>query len=232
MWPTSRVEFDGFGFRIGSHTFLFVAILAQGVEKIQATVWKVATRFSNRQLLIMAIVPKNGSGISGGNLGTGPTNLQAALKARFQAMPSITHRFGQLTPILMQKVVDDVYLERDNVDVDYLSPDGKKELLMRSPLNDRYEEQTIKRYEQRILESGVMSHCRGRPPIKACGKAEDNMYYLMTNGSVTTALYRCWKKFPNNEQVQESIRQKLQGCKIYHRQIPADVEEWIILQHN
>ena len=119
----------------------------------------------------------------------------------------------------------------DSVTVGYFGPAGE-ELLSRSPYNDRNEEVTVAAYEEKIYEKGVMQFFRGQPCIMPHGPRDGKKFHLLTNGSLTTALYKAQKKRPFNKQVQLSVDQGLMNCKMYHARTPKDVCEWLIEAHN
>ena len=77
-----------------------------------------------------------------------------------------------------------------------------------------------------------MQFFRGQPCIMLHGPKDEKQYYLLTNGSVTTALYNAHKKRQFNKQVELSIEQGLMNCKVYHARTPKDVCDWLIEAHN
>ena len=94
------------------------------------------------------------------------------------------------------------------------------------------EEVTVAVYEEKIYEKGVMQFFRGQPCVMPNGSRESGKSYLLTNGSLTTALYRAYKKRPFNKQVQLSVKQGLINCKVYHARTPKDVCDWLMEAHN
>jgi hypothetical protein len=102
------------------------------------------------------------------------------------------------------KLVDLLYLTDAgaSITVPYLDPLTSEELVLRHPLNNRYEEVTMRAYESRITDRGVMQEYRGRP---ATQKTQLNGYtkrLLLTNATVSMTLLRCWRKYPENLTVQ------------------------------
>ena len=158
-------------------------------------------------------------------------DLQQANQVKFQEMPSIAHRFEDKSGLELHIAVDELYLVEDSVTVGYFGTAGE-ELLSRSPYNDRNEEVTVAAYEEKIYEKGVMQFFRGQPCIMPNGPRDAQKFHLLTNGSLTTALYKANKRRPFNRQVQLSVEQGLMNCKMYHARTPKDVCEWLIEAHN
>ena len=103
----------------------------------------------------------------------------------------------------------------------YYNEDGH-ETLARHPLNSRYQESVLAQYEKGILEHGVVEGVRGVPWLQQA-KSGHVKLYMITNGTVTMALYRAKRKHPDNPQVLATIAAGLKGCTIMHADMPSDV---------
>lgn len=87
-------------------------------------------------------------------------------------------------------------------------------------------------YEKKVLQKGVLQSFRGRPAVLPKGGGEGGMFYMLTNASLTTAVYRAAKSHPDNAFVQATLKEGLQNCKVYDARTPDDVLDWIIEGHN
>ena len=59
-----------------------------------------------------------------------------------------------------------------------------------------------------------------------------NKFYLISNGTLTEAVYKVAHTDPGNPYVKQSIADGLQDCKVYHENTPSDVLEWLMDRHN
>ena len=114
--------------------------------------------------------------------------------------------------------------------VDYFGQ-KKEQLLSRHPLNNRFQESVLNAYEQGILEHGIVDGVRGTPWLQQV-KGNHQRFHLITNGTVTMALYRAQAKEPENAQVVASVDAGLRGCIILHADMPSDVVVFLRDLHN
>ena len=127
-----------------------------------------------------------------------------------------------------KQTIDSVYLVADDVTAKYYTEDGE-ENLSRHPRNDRCQEVVLEEYEKGILQRGVLQFARGRPVVVQI--LDSSKFHLVTNASLTAALYRANRKYPENPQVAASIAAGLQHCKVLHAQTPEDVIDWYRDRH-
>ena len=59
-----------------------------------------------------------------------------------------------------------------------------------------------------------------------------NRKLMMTNATLTEAVYEAARREPTNPHVVATIQAGIDDCTEYHEDIPTDVELWIIDKHN
>ena len=111
----------------------------------------------------------------------------------------------------------------------YFTPEGNK-ALVRHPLNARKQDAVVMEYEKWVKEYGVLQQVRGSPCFVSV--RDSYLKWLITNASVTEAVYKAAVSDPSNPQVQATIAAGLQNCTEYHFDMPNDAVIWLRDKHN
>ena len=112
----------------------------------------------------------------------------------------------------------------EDVTLKYFTQSGER-ALERHALNDREQDTVVAEYMNSVMEKGVMANMRGRPIVIPVKNSEVKL--LLTNASLTQAVYNAAERDPNNPYVQASLKEGLKHCKIYHPATPADCCVWM-----
>ena len=141
-----------------------------------------------------------------------------AIALLWQPMPNITQRFGTCDGIIMQKKVDMAYLKKKGVHHDFYLPCGA-EAFIRSGLNRQTQMAVLEAYVRGILKEGWMRTVRGTMNYKPM-KEDPARKLMMTNATLTEAVYEAARREPTNPHVVATIQAGIDDCTEYHEDIP------------
>lgn len=144
----------------------------------------------------------------------------------------VQSRFGGLKGRLLQDKIFECYNARPQTLPFFMSTsDGKsKRNLVRHERNQREHGLVQRKYEQMILEHGLVQGVRGQAWVQEPSRCNEP-YKLMTFGTVAEALYEMAEKFPDNPQVISSLQAGL-PCIVFDARMPTDVVEELRDTHN
>ena len=173
------------------------------------------------------VVPREGGSSDAPSINLSHDQLYVSDETKW---PTIQSRVGDLPPSELLAFCDLHYKREGPKDVKVITSKGNF-ALKRHPQNQRGDESSIQRRFHSINSVGVLTDQRGGAFLMQHpdpNKTEE--YLVLHHATLAEGLERAWKEDVNrtNRVVQHSISKGFLGCKIYSRDTPKDVLQFLI----
>ncbi|CAK0806410.1 unnamed protein product, partial [Prorocentrum cordatum] len=139
---------------------------------------------------------------------------------------SVDVRYLGLQGILLQEAVFDDYAARRNVTLQFSDDDGAQTIVPH-PENVRKQEAFVNHYARLARDCGVIPGVRGEPRGIQSDTASGMPALIVTCGTLSRAVYKAAKKWPENKMVQVSLARGLRNATLFDSRAPKDVIRWL-----
>ncbi|CAK0815268.1 unnamed protein product, partial [Prorocentrum cordatum] len=139
---------------------------------------------------------------------------------------SVDVRYPGLQGILLQEAVFDDYSVRRNVTLQFFDDDGAQTIVPH-PENVRKQEAIVNHYARLVRDYGVIPGVRGEPRGIQSDTASGMPALMVTYGTLSRAVYKAAKKWPENKMAQVSLTRGLRNATLFDSRAPKDVIRWL-----
>ena len=137
-------------------------------------------------------------------------------------------RFGPMDDKMMTQQIYKSYAISAGVKVEYYDEHGQ-ENLSRHPLS-RCQDAMLRLYAEAIRRNGIAGGPLRGSVMQQSKEARRRLHklHMITNGTLTQALYKVYQTDPTNRLVWASIDAGLVNCVILHQDTPSDVVHFLM----